>query len=158
MSPERLGDAVPVPTEQHHAAQPLADPDDEVVEGGALGEAAGDPHDVLVAQQRRGRGVRVGGLGVVDVGDPVDDRDLGDPVAVGPERPQPVAHRHRRDAVRAGQRRGGQRVGHEVRGRGRQVGDRAELGGAVLPLLDERPVGEHVVDDARASRRRARRA
>ena len=45
--------------------------------------------------QRRRRGVRVGGLGVVDEPDAVDGRDVGDAVRVGTEGAQPVADRQR---------------------------------------------------------------
>ena len=111
-------DHVAVAAEQHHAPQPVADRDHEVVEAGALGQPAGDPHHGVVGLQRGLGGVRVGGLGVVDPGDAVDLGDRGDPVAVGAEGAQPVAHRGLGDAVGAGQRGGGQGVGDDVRAPG----------------------------------------
>ena len=79
----------------------------------------------------------------------------------GTERAQAVADGDRRHAVRAGQGRGGQRVGDVVRGDRRgvalQVGQRGQLGGRRAPLLDERAVGQHVVDDADHATGRGRR-
>ena len=92
--------------------------------------------------------MRVGGLGVVDPAHPVDGAEVGDPVPVGLERAQAVPDGRRGDAVGPGECRGGQGVGHEVRGVRGQVADRAELRGAVLPLVDEGPVGEHVLHQA----------
>ena len=74
-------------------------------------------------------------------------------MAVGAEAAQPVADGRLGDAVRPGQRGGGQGVGDHVRCRaGRagcgQVGERAQLGGAGLALLDEGAVGEDVLDHA----------
>ena len=148
VSRKGVGDDVAVAAEQHDAAQPAADGGHQVVEAGALGEPAGDPHDGVVGLERGLGGVRVGGLGVVDPGDVVGHGDGGDPVAVEAERPQPVADRHLGDAVGAGQRRRGQRVGDEVRRRRGEVADRAQLGRAGLPLRDERPVDEEVLDHA----------
>ena len=153
MSRKRPGDHVPVAAQQHDAAQPAGDRPDQVVEGGALRQPAGDPHHRVVAEQRGLGGVRVGGLGVVDPGHAVVLGDQRDPVTVGPEAPQPVADGDLADAVRAGQGGGGQRVLHGVRrrpagaGRG-EVGQRAQLGGAGLARLDEGTVGEDVLDDA----------
>jgi hypothetical protein len=48
--------------------------------------------------------------------------------------------------VGAGQGGCRQRVGDEVRGRTRKVGDRAQLCGTGVPALDERPVRKDVVD------------
>lgn len=103
----------------------------------------------------------VGGLGVVDEPDAVDLTEVGHPVLVGTERPQALAHRDRRHPVGAGQRRGGERVGEQVRrdppGAVRaEVGEGAQLGRRGLPLLDEGPVGQDVVDDA--DHRQARHA
>ena len=111
-----------------------------------LASPPGDPHHRVVALQRGERRMRVGGLGVVDPGDVVDDRDLGDPVAVRAELAQRLLHRPGGDAVGPGQRRRGEGVRDVVRGVRREVGEGAQLGGRGLPLLDERPVGEHVVD------------
>ncbi len=92
--------------------------------------------------------MRVGGLGVVDPGDVPGDGHGGDPVPVDPERAEPVADRHLRDVVRPGQRRCREGVGDDVRrGRG-QVADRAQLRRAGLPLGDERPVDQQVLDHA----------
>ena len=98
--------------------------------------------------------MRVGGLGVVDPGHAVGLGDVGDPVAVGTERAQPVAHRLLADAVGAGERGRGQGVGDEVRGGRGEVAERAELGRAGGPLLDEGPVDEQVLDDTEVAGRR----
>ena len=93
--------------------------------------------------------MRVGGLGVVDPGDAVDLGDGRDPVPVGPEGAQPVADRGRGDAVRAGQRGGGERVGDEVRAPGEARSAIVQSSAALAAaLLDEGPVGEDVVDHA----------
>ena len=94
--------------------------------------------------------MRVGGLGVVDPGDPVDASAT---VAIrcpsGRNAAQPVADGGLRDAVRPGQRGGGQRVGHDVRvpatARSATVQSSAALD---CRSGDEGPVDEQVVDDA----------
>src|SRR3546814_19834587 len=48
-----------------------------------LGAPAGDPEEAVVAGERLGGGIGVGGLGIVDVGHAVDDRD--DLLAMGEE-------------------------------------------------------------------------
>ena len=77
----------------------------------------------------------------------------GDPVRVGAERAQPGAHGAGGDAVRAGQRGGGQRVGHacaaRVRARTSSSGRRARLGGGRAARRRRR---------GRPARRRRRRA
>src|SRR5690606_9638517 len=98
-----------------HAAQPPGGGGDQLVEVGALGQAAGDPHHGGVGGQRGEGGVGVGGLGVVDVGDAVDVGDVGDAVLLRAEGAQPVTDGGGRHAVGAGECRGGQRVGHHVR-------------------------------------------
>ena len=146
VSRKRLLDDGSVPPEEYDATEPLPHPSDQVVEVGALGQPARDPHHRVVSLQRGQRRMRVGGLRVVDPGDVVDDRDLGDPVAVRPERAQRLLHRPGGDAVGPRERRRSEGVRHEVRGVRREVGEGAQLGGRGLPLLDERPIGEHVVD------------
>ena len=148
VSRKSVGDDLAVATQEHDAPQPLADRDDEVVEARSLGQAAGDPDDRVVRAEGGLRGVRVGGLGVVDPGDAVALRDEGDAVAVGAEGAQPVAYGLLADAVGAGERRGGQGVGDEVGCRRGEVVEGAELGGAGGALLDEGPVHEQVLDDA----------
>ncbi len=83
VSRERLGDPGPIGAQQHRAAQPLGGPRDQLVDVGALELPAGDPDDRRVGGQRGRRGVRVGGLGVVDVVDPLHGRHVGDPVGSG---------------------------------------------------------------------------
>ena len=65
-------------------------------------------------------------------------QSLGDPVPVGTEAAEPVTDRGLRDAVCPGKGRGREGVGDEVRGRRREVRDRAQLRRGGLPLLDER--------------------
>ena len=70
VSRECLGDSAPGPRPMRTAARSRsAGAEHELVEGRALGQAAGDPHDGVERDQRGGRGVRVGRLRVVDVGD-----------------------------------------------------------------------------------------
>ena len=64
----------------------------------------------------------------------------------GRKRAQRLLHRPGGHAVGPGERRRREGVRDEVRGVRREVGEGAQLGGRGLPLLDERPVGEHVVD------------
>ena len=81
------------------------------------------------AAQGRRRRMRVGRLGVVDVADAADDRDLGDPVRVGRKARSPSRTATGGDAVGAGERGCGQRVGDDVRRRRRvEVVDACELG------------------------------
>ena len=77
--------------------------------------------------QRRGRGVRVRRLGVVDVAHPGDRRHQVRAVPAGPEPGEPGRHVPGGDARGAGQRGGGERVGEPGRAAGVHVGDAREL-------------------------------
>src|SRR5690606_11920708 len=55
-----LAQPVPVAAEEDRGAQPRRRRPDQVVDLGALEQAAGDPHHRVVGGQRRGGGVRVG--------------------------------------------------------------------------------------------------
>ena len=156
MSGQCLRQGRPVAADEHHATQPVGGSRHQVVDVGALEQATGHPHDVLVGGQAGAGGVRVGGLGVVDPADAVDRCDLGDAVRLWHERAQAGAHRPGRDPVRPGQGCSREGVGDEVRGGARrvaaQVVEGAELGCGGATLLDEGPVGEHVVDDTELGR------
>ena len=105
-------------TDDDGAAQVGAHRADQVEELGALGVAAADPHAGPLRQGRQcglGR-VRVGGLGVVDPGDALRLGDGDDPVGSGAVGAQSGGDRLRVGSGRAGQRRGRQGIGQQVRG------------------------------------------
>ncbi len=115
VSRQRVAHPGAVGTEQHGAAQPGGVGAHEVVEDPTLGQAPGDPHHRVVGGQRGLGGMRVGGLAVVDEGDPVDHGHLGDAVRLGHEVREPLRHGGRSHADGAGQRGGCQRIGRVVR-------------------------------------------
>lgn len=84
----------------------------------------------------------VGGLGVVDVGDPVHVRHVRDAVGVRGERPQAVPYGPGGHAVGAGEGRRGEGVGDVVRGRRVDVADLGEFLGVLVPVLDEGAVDQ----------------
>ena len=64
---------------------------DQRVEVLTFGHATCDPHDVLVSRNRGLRGVRVGGLGVIDIGHAPDCGHSGDSVGGWAPGAQPIA-------------------------------------------------------------------
>ena len=137
--------------EQHDAAEPVADGrGDQLVEVGALDQPAGDPHHRVVrraASARRRAGWSPWSRRRSDAARPRRRRRCGAP----PGR-KPAARRRTAaggDAVRAGERRRGQRVGDVVRRDGTDVVDARQL-------LRRRRVGRRRTPGRRAGRRRRR--
>ncbi|PLC13009.1 hypothetical protein AUQ48_13230 [Kocuria flava] len=140
---------VVVGADEHDRAQAPGVAGDELVVAHPLGQAPGDPHDGLERGQGGVGGVRVGGLGVVDPHDPVGRGHGLDAVRAGLVGEQPLAHGLGGDAGGAGERGGGERVGHAVAGGERAgVGDRGQFQGGGAPVLEEGPVDEEVLDHA----------
>ncbi len=98
--------------------------------------------------------MRIGRLGVVDVGDAVNGRDRRDSMRIELEGQQTPADRTDRYTVRARQRGSGECVGDVVRCPGRDVADTGELGRVAIAALDEGPIGQYVVDDTEHADRR----
>src|SRR5699024_3008928 len=89
---QRVGDDGPVLTEKHDRAQAVPHACHEVIKAGALGQATGNPHHRGIGRQGgRGR-MRVGGLGVVDIGNAVNRVHGGHPVRVGLEGMEHIAY------------------------------------------------------------------
>ena len=115
VSRECIGHFVPTRSDDDHGAQPSCRAAYDVIEGNALAEATGDPHDRVERMQRRRGRVRAGCLRVIDKSHAVDARDLGDPVRRGCECPQTFGYRSRDRPERTCECRGRQRVRHVVR-------------------------------------------
>ena len=133
VSRESLADLRAVDAEQHGPAQPVARALHEVVELLALGHPAGDPHHR--ARRRAARSRRRGRWWPSSrrpSATPSTVRHVGDAVPGRLEGAQPLAHRRRGYAVRARQRRGGERVGDVVRRERAHVVHRRELLGALV--------------------------
>ena len=152
VSGQGLGDPVPVGADEHDAAQPVGRRADQVVDVGALEQAAGDPDDRSNDSSDAAAACGLVALESSTKRTPSTVGDVGDAVRVGRNARRPSRTATGRDTVRPRQRRGSERVGDVVRRDRRsvalQVGQGRQLGGRGAPLLDERPVGQHVVDDA----------
>ena len=117
----------------------------QIVEAGPLRLTTRDPDDRLEGPHRGVRGVRVGGLRVVDPGDSVVDAHRGDPVPTQVEVAQPLGDRRRRHPQAAGQRGRGQCILDVVRGGRLNVGDAGQREGEVATLGDEGAVDQQIV-------------
>ena len=94
VSRQRGGDLGPIAAQEDHPGQPRRDRGDQLVDVGALEQAAGDPDHARVGGQRGAGGVRVGRLAVVDVVHAVDRARrgrCGARPARKPARPRPTA-------------------------------------------------------------------
>jgi hypothetical protein len=80
VSGQRVGDLGAVLADQHDPAQAICVLAHELVDLGSLEQAPGDPDDRREGGQARRGGMRVRGLGVIDVANTADDAGLGDPV------------------------------------------------------------------------------
>ena len=107
------------------AAARSATTDGQLVEIDALVAPAGDQHDRRIEGAERGDDrVRLGALRVVHEAHAIDDRDRFEPVLDALERGGGLPDRVRLDAEQESDGHGGQRVGHVVRPRHRQLGER----------------------------------
>ena len=75
MSRQSVTDGRAIAADQHRTDQPIGGRGHQLVDRGAFEQPARDPHHPRERADRRVRGVRVGGLRIVDIGDAVRGRD-----------------------------------------------------------------------------------
>ena len=128
VSRQRGDDRPAIGADHHRRPQAPGVPGDQLVDRRPFQQAAHHPdhRGRGLRGQRRGCGVRVRRLGVVDVAHPGDRRHQVRAVPAGPEPGEPGRHVPGRDARGAGQRGGGERVGEPGRAAGVHVGDAGE--------------------------------
>ena len=134
-----------VQPEQDDTAEPITDPLHQIVDGRALELPAGDPHHPPVGLQGGERGVRIGGLGIVEVPHPVALGHQHVAVPARGEGPQAVRHRSSGDPDRQREPGSGQRVRHVVLAGGPDPIDLEQ------DVLAEGVVHQHLVPNAERS-------
>ena len=154
VSRQRLGDPGPVGADEHHTAQPAGPR--RCTSSSTSAPLSRPPATQTTCSNASSDEAAACGLVALESSTnrtPSTIADVGDPVRVGHERAQPVADGHRRDAVRAGQRRSGQRVGDVVRRQRRGV---ALAGRPAWPARRRRSAAARRRRGRPARRRRAR--